>query len=109
MKMNEFQEQAFDKAFYPDKGNNLTYTMLGLTEEAGEVAGKVKKMLRDDEGVMSDRVKQDIVKELGDTLWYIACAAREIDVTLEEVAQANVDKLNSRRERDKLRGSGDDR
>ena len=109
MKMNEFQEQAFEKAFYPNKGNNLSYVILGLNEEAGEVAGKVKKMLRDDNGVMSKEVRDAIIKELGDTLWYVACAAIEINATLEEIAQTNINKINSRKERGKLQGSGDDR
>jgi len=107
--MNDYQDQAFHHAFYPDKGNNLTYVLLGLNEEAGEAAGKVKKMLRDKAGVMDEETKQLLVKELGDTLWYLACTAREIDMSLSEVAQANVAKLASRRSRGTLRGSGDNR
>ena len=109
MSMDAFQAQAFKHAFYPNKGDNLSYVMLGLTEEAGETAGKVKKNLRDDNGVMNERVKALIVKELGDTLWYIACAGVEIGVTLQEIAQTNVAKLVDRRARGTLRGSGDER
>lgn len=107
--MDAYQQQAFQHAFYPHKGNNLVYTMLGLTEEAGEAAGKVKKMLRDNGGLMDEETQDLLIKELGDTLWYIACAAREIDMDLSGIAQANVDKLASRRERGTLRGSGDER
>jgi NTP pyrophosphatase (non-canonical NTP hydrolase) len=107
--MKEFQALSFHHAFYPDKGHNLPYTMLGLCEEAGEAAGKVKKMLRDNDGQMTDEIKDLIIKELGDTLWYIACAGVEIGVGLDEIAKANVDKLADRRARGTLQGSGDTR
>ena len=105
MKLNEYQDAAKQTAIYPRNENfAITYTALGLASEAGEVAGKVKKMLRD--AVFS---RAECMKELGDVLWYVAAMAGDLGYTLEEVAEANLNKLNSRKERDQLRGSGDDR
>ena len=83
--------------------------VLGLTGEAGETADKIKKILRDKDGVVSDEDRGLIVKELGDTLWYIASIARYLDVPLSEVASGNIDKLESRFERNRLHGEGDER
>lgn len=106
---NEYQNTAFTTAVYPNKGNNLTYPVLGLGEEAGEVLGKLKKMMRDDGGVLSEERRQAFKKELGDVLWYVAATATELGFTLEEVVEANLEKLFGRRERGTLHGSGDDR
>ncbi len=83
--------------------------VLGLTGEAGEVADKFKKILRDKDGEMSEKDKEEIVKELGDVLWYIATIARYLEVPLEEVVQKNLEKAESRYVRGKLGGSGDNR
>ena len=103
MNLNEYQTAAAETAVYPRNGNNaLIYTALGLASEAGEVAGKVKKMIRDNVW------QRDAVKaELGDVLWYVAAMASEVGFTLEDVAQANIDKLTDRKRRDRLRGDGD--
>ena len=87
----------------------FTEKVLGLVGEAGETADKVKKILRDKDGVMSDEDKTLIIKELGDTLWYIAALSRYLEVPLSEVASCNIDKLESRYQRDKLHGEGDER
>lgn len=109
MTLNEFQDRASVTALYPNAGNNLLYPVLGLCGETGEVAEKVKKMIRDDAGILTDERKELMVKELGDVLWYVSQVARELGVTLDDVAQRNVDKLASRMERGVVQGSGDNR
>lgn len=83
--------------------------VLGLTGEAGETADKIKKILRDKDGVVSGEDKDLIAKELGDTLWYVAAIARYLDLPLSEIAQGNIDKLESRYQRNKIHGEGDKR
>ena len=107
MDLNAYQEAARKTAAYPNIGHNPIYPTLGLTGEAGEVADKVKKVLRDGEGVF-DRATCDAIKlELGDVLWYVAQLATELGYDLEEVAAANLEKLSSRASRGRLSGSGD--
>jgi len=102
MTFDEYQEFARSTAIYPEDCR-VVYPTLGLCSEAGEVAGKIKKHMRDGRSLVG------VGLELGDVLWYIATLADDLGVTLEEVAQANVDKLRSRMERGKLSGSGDNR
>lgn len=83
--------------------------VLGLAGETGEVCEKFKKVLRDKGGEMSEADKDEIVKELGDVLWYVATISRYMGVSLEEVAEKNIAKLEDRKERGRLRGSGDNR
>jgi NTP pyrophosphatase (non-canonical NTP hydrolase) len=109
MELSDYQALARSTAVYPDAGANLLYPTLGLCGEAGEVAEKVKKMIRDDDGVLSDERRAALSKELGDVLWYVAQLATEAGLDLDEVAAANLDKLLSRQRRDVLHGSGDDR
>lgn len=98
-----YQDFTDSTAIYPpEKG--LEYTALGLASEAGEFAGKVKKMIRD-----KTYDTEAMIAELGDVLWYVARAAAELDVHLSDVAKDNVEKLKSRMERGKLKGSGDKR
>jgi NTP pyrophosphatase (non-canonical NTP hydrolase) len=85
----------------------IVYPTLGLVNEAGELAGKVKKIFRDKEGKISEEDRQALKYELGDVLWYMAQIATELDISLEEVAQANLEKLFSRLERGKIKGEGD--
>ena len=107
---NEYQEAACLTAVYPEKGTGslmaLVYTALGLSE-AGEVQGKVKKIIRDNDGVITQEHRDAIAAELGDVLWYVASCANEIGYSLERVALNNLNKLNSRKERGVLGGSGD--
>lgn len=107
MDMNDYQAQARTTAIYPED-LGLIYTALGLTGESGEVAEKVKKMIRD--GTELNIVKKgEIALELGDVLWYIANLAHEIGVSLETIAKTNIKKINNRAENDTLIGSGDQR
>lgn len=108
MQLNDYQEQAVSTAIYP-RDYAIVYPALGLAGEAGEVAEKVKKMIRDDKGVLSPERRDAIVLELGDVIWYIGSLANDLGVTLEEVAQRNLDKLAKRKESNKLKGDGDER
>jgi len=83
------------------------YPTLGLVNEAGELAGKVKKIFRDKAGVISEADRDALKYELGDVLWYLAQIATELNLSLDEIAQANLDKLASRLERNQIRGEGD--
>lgn len=85
----------------------IVYPTLGLTNEAGELAGKVKKIFRDRQGVISEEDREALKYELGDVLWYLTQIATELDLSLEEIAAANLEKLFSRLERDQIRGEGD--
>lgn len=87
----------------------LIEKVLGLAGEAGETVDKFKKIFRDKNGVISEEDKQEIVKELGDVLWYVATIARYLDVPLEEVVAKNVEKMESRLKRGVLHGEGDNR
>lgn len=107
--INAYQAAARRTAAYPDVGANPVYPTLGLSGEAGEVADKVKKVLRDRGGVFDDPTREAIKLELGDVLWYVAQLASELGYDLEEVATANLDKLASRAARGRIGGSGDHR
>jgi len=109
MDLNAYQLAAGRTALYPDRGQNPLYPTLGLCGEAGEVADKVKKVMRDNGGVFSTERRQAIALELGDVLWYVAQLAHELGVSLEEIASANLAKLADRADRNVLGGSGDRR
>lgn len=109
MTLNDYQCKALETAVYP-KEQKVIYPALGLTGESGEVADKVKKVIRDKGGNFQPfDVRLAIAKELGDTLWYCATLANDLGFTLEDVAKMNVDKLQSRKQRGVLSGSGDNR
>ena len=108
MTLNEYQEHALETAIYPAE-NRIIYPTLGLTGEAGEVADKVKKIIRDNHKEFTPEKKAEIMKEIGDVLWYCATLSHDLGYSLDEVAQTNVDKLRSRMERSKITGSGDNR
>ena len=109
MDLNTYQTSALQTAIYPNKGTNFPYPALGLAGEAGEVADKLKKVIRDNDGVLTDPVRDAVAKELGDVMWYVAVLAYELDYDLETIAQNNLDKLFSRQARGVLSGSGDNR
>lgn len=113
MELNEYQKKAakydLSEATTDLKAVGFIEKVLGLAGEAGETADKIKKVLRDKNGVLSDEDKGLITKELGDTLWYIASIARYLGVPLSEVASGNIDKLESRYQRDVIHGEGDKR
>jgi NTP pyrophosphatase (non-canonical NTP hydrolase) len=109
VRFSEYQERSRATAVYPDAGSNIVYPALGLCGEAGETAEKVKKAIRDDGGTLTEERRDAIAAELGDVLWYVAQLATEAGLDLEEIADANLEKLASRQERAVLHGSGDDR
>jgi NTP pyrophosphatase (non-canonical NTP hydrolase) len=109
MDLTEYQAAALSTAVYPNRGTNFAYPALGLAGEAGEVADKLKKVLRDNDGVLTDQVRDAVAKELGDVLWYVSVLAYEMDYSLDEIARINIDKLASRQQRGVLTGSGDNR
>ena len=114
--LNEYQNAALTTAVYPTE-YKIVYPALGMNGEAGEVADKVKKVIRDtvivrdSNGaiILTEDKKEPLAKEIGDVLWYCATLAHDIGYTLEEIAQMNVDKLASRQQRNKIGGSGDER
>lgn len=109
MDFDEYQKKAGKTAVYPDIGNNFVYPTLGLAGEAGEIANKVKKIVRDHGSVIKDQHRDDIRSELGDVLWYVAQTAAEFKLSLDDIANANIEKLALRAQRNKISGSGDTR
>lgn len=113
MDFNEYQNKSakydLSEVTTDLKAVGFIEKVLGLVGEAGETADKIKKILRDKDGVVSLEDKSLIIKELGDTLWYVAAISRYLDVPLSDVASANIDKLESRKNRNKLHGEGDER
>ena len=113
MEFDDYQKKAkkydqFENTSDP-KEAGLMEKVLGLPGEAGEVADKFKKILRDKDGKIGVEEKEEIKKELGDVLWYVAAVARNLGLPLSEVAKGNLEKLESRYQRGKLGGSGDNR
>lgn len=108
MTLNEYQQHALETAIYPDS-SRIIYPTLGLTGEAGEVADKVKKVIRDSHEEFTPEKRLEIAKEIGDVLWYCATLARDLGYELDDIAQMNVDKLRSRMQRNIISGSGDNR
>jgi NTP pyrophosphatase (non-canonical NTP hydrolase) len=104
-----YQRRSRATARYPDAGSNPIYPTLGLCGEAGEVADKVKKVMRDRGGVFDAEVRDDLRLELGDVLWYVAQLASELGFDLDSIARANLEKLASRAARNVIAGSGDQR
>ncbi len=108
MNFKEYQEKIKTTAIYPDD-MNVIYPTLGLCGEAGEVAEKVKKVFRDNNGYFTQSKKEEITKELGDVLWYIQAICNDLGINMQDVAEQNVEKLLSRKDRGVLQGSGDER
>jgi NTP pyrophosphatase (non-canonical NTP hydrolase) len=113
MTLEDYAAQAMDKAIYPDA---LIYPMLGLSGEVGELSEKLKRFFRDNdyEVSMEDPVVEmpaslrlDMAHELGDVLWYLTAIASDLGYELEEIAGLNLEKLDSRKRRNKIRGNGD--
>lgn len=108
MQLNEYANEAMRTAIFPiDKG--IDYLAPALAAEAGEVAGEWAKAVRDDKGIITAERRTAILKEAGDTLWMLAGLARELDSTLESIAQLNLNKLADRAARGTLQGSGNER
>ena len=108
MDFNEYQKAARLTAVYPQE-TALAYTTLGLCSEAGEVADKLKKLIRDGEGNADHAFYESVAKELGDVLWYIANIAHEIGIDMNTIAELNYRKLQDRYNRNTISGSGDER
>lgn len=109
MNLEDYQKKSRKTAIYPGAGQNFYYPTLGLAGEAGEVANKIKKVMRDKNNELDGQTKETIKGELGDVLWYVAQLATELDLSLAEIAEANIEKLYGRMERGKLGGEGDSR
>jgi NTP pyrophosphatase (non-canonical NTP hydrolase) len=111
--LNEYQDAAVATAQYPNLGENILYPMMGLAGESGEAVDKVKKLWRN-RNITSGKEytfteKLELAKELGDTMWYIAAALKEIGYTMSECATLNIEKLLDRQARNVIRSSGDNR
>ena len=109
MDFNTYQKNARLTAQYPNLGSNYIYPTLGLVGEAGEVAEKVKKVIRDKKGIFDDESKKGLKKELGDVLWYVSNICTEFNFSLDDIALQNLEKLKLRAAKGKISGSGDDR
>lgn len=110
MTLDEYQKEALVTALF--SGNelkDLAHWVLGVTGEAGEIAEKVKKIIRDKDGHLDDDAKTELAKEIGDVLWYLAVLSEYLGVKFDDIATANITKLRSRQARGVLQGSGDNR
>ena len=105
---DDYQPSAKGTAIYP-KQYSLMYPALGLAGEAGEVANKIKKIVRDGEGKMPPDWKEQVASEIGDVLWYCAALASDLDISLSKIAGQNKSKLEHRQKNNTLQGSGDNR
>lgn len=105
--LNDYTDAATKYVCYP-KDKETEYLVLGLCGEAGEVANKVKKVIRGDK-VMDEHLRHDLASELGDVLWYISQLSTVTGYSLEDIARLNIKKLQSRYERNRIKGDGDDR
>jgi NTP pyrophosphatase (non-canonical NTP hydrolase) len=112
MKVNDFdiyQKNCKKTAVYPTIGKKFVYPVFGLVGEAGEVSEKIKKLFRDHGGRLTKEYRLEIAKELGDVMWYMAQLSTELNLKLSDVAKMNLEKLASRKDRNRLHGSGDNR
>lgn len=113
MTIDEYSQRALttlsDSHGLQDIDARLVSQLFGLVEESGEVAGKFKKLIRDKNGELDDESKKEVLKELGDVLWYVNSVAHLLGSDLSSVAKTNLDKLASRKERGVISGSGDNR
>ena len=108
MTLDDYQNKALSTAIYPEE-QVIVYPTLGLSGEAGEVADKVKKVIRDNGEKFTDDKRVEIAMEVGDVLWYVATLANDLGYSLDDIALMNINKLSSRKRRDKLHGNGDNR
>lgn len=105
---DEYQEATAKTAIYP-KDRAMEYLLCGLASEVGELLGKWKKIIRDNDGVLKPEKRMELLKELGDCYWYSSELATILQATMQEVANINIDKLTKRKENNTLQGSGDNR
>ena len=110
MKMDDYQKKALTTALPSgDDFKDLLHWVLGISGESGEIAEKFKKIIRDKDSQVSEADKQELAKEIGDVLWYLAVLSNQLGFSFSDVAQQNLDKLQSRKKRGVLGGSGDNR
>ncbi|HYH35942.1 MAG TPA: nucleoside triphosphate pyrophosphohydrolase family protein [Candidatus Saccharimonadales bacterium] len=110
MTFDEYQKQALTTVISDgNEFNDLLHWVLGINGESGEVAEKVKKIIRDKGGKVTDADKKELGKEIGDVLWYLAVFAHHLDISFDDIAQANLKKLADRQKRGVLGGTGDNR
>ena len=111
MTLEQYQNKSKQFAIYPEQGGRegLHYAIFGLASEVGELCSKIKKNMRDENGVLTLDDNEEIGKELGDVLWYLSQCCEELGLQLQNVAEQNVKKLMDRMERDMIKGSGDNR
>ncbi|HVW23068.1 MAG TPA: nucleoside triphosphate pyrophosphohydrolase family protein [Candidatus Saccharimonadales bacterium] len=110
MTFDEYQKQAMTTAIATEHNlETLYYRALGLANEAGEVAGKIKKIIRDRDGKIDDEYRHMITSEMGDVLWYLQALAEFFDIPLNDLAEENLAKLASRQKRGTIHGDGDKR
>lgn len=110
MTLDEYQKQALTTVISSESEfKDLLHWVLGINGEAGEIAEKVKKIIRDKQGEVSEDDKAEMAKEIGDVLWYLAVFAHHLGVSFDDVAKQNLEKLASRQQRGTLGGSGDNR
>ncbi len=109
MNFSDYQTKSRVTAKYPAIGHAVIYPTLGLVNEAGEVAGKIKKVFRDKDGIVSAETREALKAELGDVLWYLSQVCTELGLSLDEVAEHNIAKLTDRLARGVIRGDGDNR
>jgi len=107
MTFEEYQKLTSETAIYPNKGDNYIYPSLGLANEVGEFLGRVKKVMRDTNGIITQENKIEMMYELGDSLWYLSQVATELGLSLDIIAESNIIKLQDRKKRGVLGGSGD--
>ena len=106
--LDMYQEVAKTTAIYP-REQAIIYPTLGLTGEAGEVANKVKKIIRDGSNKNDEKLVSEIKAEIGDCLWYIAVLADDFNIKLSDIASTNIEKLANRKKNNTIHGSGDTR
>ena len=110
MDFHAYQQKALETNTNNSRDtNDLMHRVLGLVGEAGEFAEKVKKVFRDHDGVFDEDHIQAITQEMGDVLWYLAVTADYFDVSLQDIADHNLSRLQDRKARNVLQGSGDNR
>ena len=110
MNFNDYQKQALTTVISEgNEFNDLLHWVLGVNGEAGEIAEKVKKIIRDKGGKVSEDDKKELAKEIGDVLWYLAVFANHLGIEFDDIADANLKKLADRKKRGMLGGSGDNR
>ncbi|MCK4967989.1 MAG: nucleoside triphosphate pyrophosphohydrolase family protein [Candidatus Aenigmarchaeota archaeon] len=107
MNFEDYQKKSRETVFYPNPDNNFVYPIIGLTGEAGEVANVIKGFLKEGQGAINEKNKERVAKELGDLLWYIAQLATEFGLSLDKIAESNIEKIMLRKKNGEFSKFGD--